>query len=499
MPENNNLSNFYEEFSCGSEKFKFLMGAYQEIFNMLYGMADQTLDNLVVPDIGTYRYIPIQSVKHGDSIYDLKEILIDKSIVDAYGMSSMSLTGRINYWTNEMSIDDKISILDVKKKYIFLATERIGDPDKRIHNVIDFKLKTDKGVMLIKNVDYVCRDNKIYILKKPSEGYREADKLILTDIAIDYEIPERTIGKSALTPYKDFVTKNEYRDIVQILLYVGLGGPTLRNLNETLNTLTGSGRFKVIDKPSAEGHYKTFWDSKVRGGRALSGFDFLIMSPPDVVNDTGVLKMVTDYLNIIKLSYTDFYISPYIEMSERYRINKLLHTFDKKLTNSHADILTHEENLKITQRLSVPNEGVWEGSNEQAIYDSDLTGSVYDSIISYDTKPNLSEFLRYMDSVLVAHVKALNDKITARTSQKFTLNLKNDGYFDKIIASEEPNKLVGTNHSDKINNAGTIYLYDNDILYDSDAGTVIYDIFNGSIDDSMYYDTIDFKLIKKTS
>ena len=205
------LNNFYKEFSYGSDKFETQMQIYTELFDLLYDMIDQTADNLVIPNIGIYSYMPIQLIQVGDAIYDVGEILIDAKIVSGYNLSGLTLGERIAYWNDTMPINDKVAILDTKKKYIYFSTTRDGNLDQRNYPVIDFNLQTIKGRNLIKNVDYAFHDNKVYLLRNISEYYKDDGKLIATNIAIDYNAVENLIGKKVYTPYKEVLTKNEYQ------------------------------------------------------------------------------------------------------------------------------------------------------------------------------------------------------------------------------------------------------------------------------------------------
>lgn len=522
----NNLSNFYKEFSYGDNKFEFLMQFYEELSNMLNDVIDQFINNIIVPDTGIYHYIPIQLISVGDSTYDINSILVDPDIINAYNLASMTLPQRIAYWNNEMPIAHKIAILDSKKKYIYLTTTRQGNLDQRNYEVIDFTLHTIKGKTLIRNVDYAYNSNKIYLIKNISNYYNDNSSLILKNIAIDYHQVEKAIGTKVFTPYSDVITKNEYRDIVQTLLYVGLGGPMLKNLNETLNTLIGSGQFKIIDQASATDHYKTFWDQSIRGDRALNRFDFLIMSPPDVVTDANVLSIITNYLKKIKLSHTDFFISPYIDITESYRMNQLPELFEYKtifhmierIKASNKISLRQKKNLKDIFHshdnvlIAQAKEFFDQYKMKELSHDFHLGFAfthldpltIHSEKTYFIQQMHHKETIRYIEDFLLQQTRRLRDQITGNSSKKFVVNvnlLNPSKNSDKINAYEQTQRDISANMVDAKLNLGDLILYDNGLAYDVDEiNNLYYDhAENAKITNESYYDTIVLKLIPKSA
>jgi len=402
------LSNFYDDYSYGSDKFKALMDAYEKIFEGFGEMADDAINTMLIPQVSVYKYIPMQLIPLGDSVYDLQSILSDPTIIQTYGMGSMTLAQRLIFWRDQLSVTTKSEILALKGKYILLTTDRIGNPDKKNYEVVDFKASTSSGRELRRNIDYAYEDNRIYLLKLGEGASKESDRIILEDIAIDYKIPEKVIGKNVLTPYSDIVTKNEYRDLVQAMIYVGLGGATVKNLNETLNLLgqsaIGGGTFKVIDYLSAGPSEKDYWKEESRGVNALSRFDFLILAPPDIVYDEGTFTLLKNYLNIIKPSYTSYIISAYIEVLERYRINRLLHTFEKKVTFPHKDLVEASEVRNLVAKITIEKET----NHAPKFYDDE---NLYDDDLLYDTRIAFSEILKNCDSAETKITKSVKGNI----------------------------------------------------------------------------------------
>jgi hypothetical protein len=179
------------------------------------------------------------------------------------------------------------------------------------------------------------------------------------------------------------------------MIYVGLGGATVKNLNETLNLLgqsaIGGGTFKVIDYLSAGPSEKDYWEEESRGVNALSRFDFLILAPPDIVYDEGTFTLLKNYLNIIKPSYTSYIVSAYIEVLERYRINRLLHTFEKKVTFPHKDLVEASEVRNLVTKIAIEKET----NHAPKFYDDE---NLYDDDLLYDTGIAFSDILKNSDS-----------------------------------------------------------------------------------------------------
>jgi hypothetical protein len=518
-----NLNNFYKEFSYGSNKFDLLMESYQGIFDLLHDVTDQMIDNVVIPDVGIYSYMPVQLIAIDDGLYEINNILIDDSIITNYGMSGMTMDQRITYWNETMPVGDKIAILDYVKKYVYLTTTRQGNPDPRNYEIIDLTLQTISGEILIRNVDYAFSDNKIYLLKNIPSYYKNNKKIIATNIAIDYRSAENIIGNKVFTPYREAITKNEYRDIVQTFAGVGLVGPTVKNLNDTLNILIKSGQFKVVDYPSATGNYKAFWDESIRGDKALNRFDFLIMTPPDIVADANILEMITDYLKLVKLSYTDFYISPYIDILEKYRLNQLTNKVSFLPGFSHTDKISSAEQKKLQSTLTHKDiirkvedvvyiyqkilKDTYLLKSKLEIYKHNVILTKKDVIVGRETRKfnqstSKTDTMHKADDLILKDFKNIKDNIIGTEKKRFSMSfdvLNATQNFDKIRTTEKTQKTTMKVISDQLTEIGNLIFYDNGHIYDNEADVIYFDFNDGKVDtNKTYYETITVKLIKKS-
>lgn len=459
------LSNFYKDFAYGQNKFEFIASFLQDLYELIYGLMDQSINNSIIPGVGVYDYIPCQIFPTETAYYDVNELLLDTDMLAYYqsihgvNLSAMPINARISYWHNTMTAKEKVELLDYKSKYIYLTTQKTGSPDKKNYDVVSFNLLTVNGKELIRNVDYAFENNKVYLLRN-LPAYANNIKLIAENIAIDYNLPERMIGNRVRTSYTPSLTKNEYRDIVQTLLYVGLGGPTISNLNQTLNLLLGDAQFKVVDYPSATEQYIGYWSIETLKEKALGRFDFLILAPPDIVADANILKVVKDYLRLIKLAYTNFVITPYIEKVDYLQLRLLPHTINHSLVTKFTDRVTPIEML---QSISV----------------------------SRTIKENLSI---KSEAVSRSLAKQIEDNIEATETKITSISLSIANVSDKVTPQETKDIVAETTFSDRLIPLTNVTLYDsgssydNGVNFDSSGETIL----GGG---HSYFDTVDIVMI----
>lgn len=120
--EINYLNNFYKEFGFDSEKFETLLQFYGSVFDALYYMMDQTIDNKIFKNMETYRYIPMQAVSTTKATYKIEDLLSELDIIKQYNLYDLTQKQKIDLWQNSMSTNDKINILKQKNKYLELIT-----------------------------------------------------------------------------------------------------------------------------------------------------------------------------------------------------------------------------------------------------------------------------------------------------------------------------------------------------------------------------------------
>lgn len=463
--EINYLNNFYKEFGFDSEKFETLLQFYGSVFDALYYMMDQTIDNKIFKNMETYRYIPMQAVSTTKATYKIEDLLSELDIIKQYNLYDLTQKQKIDLWQNSMSTNDKINILKQKNKYLELTTIKNGLSSDKHYDIVDFDLYSEDDKLLIKNLDYVYKDEKIYLFR---EIARYSKKVLMKNIAIDYNLPENIIGKNIYVPYQNFLTKNEYREIVYALFKVALGGFTIKNLNDALNIVGGSEGFKVIDRISANQIQKSFWgaDNEISPSK-LNRFDFIVYAPLDIIINDKKLKMVTDFLNIIKESDVGFYISPFTEFNDALRLNR----------------------MPLTYKHKIKSKGIREIINAKDYSTFNYAKCLSDKVSLFDILNN-DISLKQTDKIKASTIKKYYVKFTV---------LNNNDSFDKIKAIDNANKNVQTACVDKMINAGTIHLYDSGYLYDEDLTVINYDDTSYDyMNYGVFCDSVTMKLIPKS-
>ncbi|MCX8074110.1 MAG: hypothetical protein N2749_00800 [Clostridia bacterium] len=318
-----NLPSFYKDYANDLEAFKILLQAYEEVFSIISDYIDQTSDDLIINKMGTYKSIPFQRIDVTDATYDISELLYKDSTnlylqTIEYETSNLSISDKINIWNNKLTIKQKMDILDLHEKYVsFISLKDIADTNKnKTPEIIDFELYDDKGNRMIKNLDYSFKNNVLYLFRKLSTKDEYGKRIIiLKNIFLDYNTPENTLGLSLKIPYDKNFTKNEYRDLMEAFLYGALGGPTVRNFNNSFKTLLYKSGFTVHDQKTNDAIKKTFWYPE-HGRSRLGPFDFIVSMPVESYYDTDRYKIIKKYISMIAPAYTNYVVSPEIEYKD---------------------------------------------------------------------------------------------------------------------------------------------------------------------------------------
>ena len=379
------MTNFYKDYAHEPHHFKMLMQAYEDLYRDIYALADQYIDNTSFADSETYRMIPYQAARIDSAAYDVTALLSQQSIAVEFGLGDLSVLNRVNKWHEELSVRERIKILDRAGHLIQLSAFRDGNPSKRPFEIINFDLYNDRNVRLVRNVDYAFFNNRIYLFGDVAR-YASSRSLVLKDIAIDFQTPEFLMGKAVRVLPDPAITQNDYREITEAFIHAALGGPIVSNLSSALQTVMGApDRAAIIDRVSANAHdlfYKELWDENKPD--KLGRFDFLTMIPVETAYfEPERTKIIRSFVELIKPSYANLLMIPYMDIFEPYSMQFFNHDVQMLVERSFESSLWAVD----TQKINVfhnPRECVFARERwRESFYDDEC--ALDDRNINFDT------------------------------------------------------------------------------------------------------------------
>lgn len=354
------LSNFYKDNTFNYSNFEILFQVYKDLIEAVNEYVLQVKNNVVIPNMETYRIFPLQRIPVAEGTYNLDELLADPKVVDKYALASTPLLDRVTMWEDgTFTLNEKLDILDVTKKYIPIEAKRgfVGEKD---YSVVDFKMFDDSDTEVFRNSSYALNLNRIYLLGDmavPSEGKH----VVIKDISVDFNTPTEILSKSLDLKYNEVLTKNEYNDIIKILTAAALGGPTLASLKAAIETISGPDQGDLYDKFVRNAKKQARWRNT-----DYKDFDFIVVFPEEYASNLERLQIISDYLSAVKPAYTKFYIILQSIYSDIYNI--LLNANDADNMDNIIELVEEDINLNVSEEVL---DNLRETIDEVYVYDLD--------------------------------------------------------------------------------------------------------------------------------
>ena len=466
------LSSFYKEYADDPVQFEAFLRMYDNLGKTIDFIAEQTKKNYVFTTSETYRYIPFQILQLEDSVYKPQNIVSNDYTVKAFNLYDLSIQERIDIWNNQLTKKQKIEALDATQTFIFLSAGRDEQIDNKSYQIIDLSVCDLNGKEFVNGVDFVLEDNKIYLFNDLASKDKN-EEIILKDIAVDFKTPEVIMGNNIPIKQPEFLTPNEYRELMQIFVHAALGGPIIKNLNNSFNSIPGLSGFEIIDKVSSKITTKNhLWaTNEFEEPTKLNRFEFVLSTPFDVFFDSKKLKLIQDFVNKIKPTRTSMVVIPTMsKIEDRFLLNEQakeaykLKMYKGSPNRPIIEKITAEELSKKILRLSISND-YFRPLIHDAFYRAD-------SGIKYDTGLMFSEFIKmYPDIVAMSTKKSILEKITLKeTKPKIVIE---SSCFDKILAQESNSVNIVLENKEKIDYLGEGVKTDS--IHYSDSPTSLYD------------------------
>ena len=303
------LSNFYEDRSPKGRDYSKLALMYQDLYEMLSSYAMSVGNNSIIPMIETYKKIPAFNFDPTPGQYSLMEILSRPDVASKLGSNTVTETAssRADKWKGlgevKYSISEKVSVLDYLGLYCNIYAYE--GAMSTTYKVVDATLLGYDLSRFSKGIDYVLKDNRLYLFNKAAVASPMVKYFTLEDIFVDKMNAERRLGIYVGLEQPENLTRNEYRELVQLIYYVVTMGPTIKNIETAIRSISGLDEAKVLDRFSEDQSRIGYWTDLTRGDR-LKDFDFVISLPEMDQHDIDKLKTFIEYIRLIKPSDSDF-------------------------------------------------------------------------------------------------------------------------------------------------------------------------------------------------
>lgn len=298
------LTNFYEDYTFNPSDF-------DEVYGMLSATAEKINEYLVQlndlrisGELEDFRIMPVQYINITPALYDTGAIFDSEEL---------------RIWNNpDTSLSIKTNMLYSKGKYIRLVANRgFANDESEDHKIIDFKLYDPLGKRMVHNVDYVYKNNILYILDYFDWDTRNGVFFKMTDVAIDLNTVNDMLGENLKLSYdQEKISKAEFNKIVRKLTLSAIKGSVVSAMTDSIAELddSNSGAVRVVDKATTDQNLAGMWrdiftdkdneaGAEIRSG-TLSPFDFLIYYP--IYFSEYKVKLLKEYLDKVRHAYTNY-------------------------------------------------------------------------------------------------------------------------------------------------------------------------------------------------
>lgn len=379
-----NLSNFYAEHGYEGINIDFFIDKYIETGQAIEEYLRQVKSNQTLKSMEVFRKYNFAAFKGHKACYDLESLLMRTSNATALGLSG-SFSERKTQWEN-ISDDIKADFLNSQGLYIELSAKRNYDDVNP--EIVSLDLTDLSKRSLVEGIDYLLKNNKIYLIGDSAvAGYENSD-LIATNIFVDYDTPNRLLGSRIGVGYNSNITKSEYKDFIVMVAYALIKGPTIKNLKEAFDVLIGWEGSEINDKYKATGVRKEMWDNSETA--ILTPFDFLVTIPASLISTVGLdetgkivssgdrLDVFRSFLNVVKPIDTDYILALSENILDVLSLNDNITERTRFSTEDFSDPISDIHNIPTVK----PESDLVHGALYLNINYDD--GEYYDSENTYD-------------------------------------------------------------------------------------------------------------------
>lgn len=452
---------FYRDNSPNFNEFRAFSSIFDGLTEVFDDIMSQATDNSKVATMRAFTKIPIQIINVVDACYSLSTLLTNKEILNITKINpSLSIQERMDRW-NELDPKIRAEALDQLGLVLMLVNPNILKSDNiytDTFKVVDFEMYDyNTGDRLIYGLDYYYEYNKIYFLRFGSQTNKYNNKkIILKNITIDNNMPEKIIGESLGIYANSNFSPTEYRDIVASFVSAALAGPVINKINQSFNPDTelnlasrtyglndeenSMKGIKVIDYKSADKIRKRFWDKQTEGINKLNAFDFLVTIPSDYLYKSEKMEYIQGFMKKIKPAQSNFVLCPEYSLKDilSMRHSKFSFHTDGEMTGV-LDKIKHKEKIKLPTSYVAEDEITLKAETYKQ--QANNTHSDYLNLKSashefdYNSSKGILDTVEYLeDNAKIAYLDCLTKVHVARNTYHISDEVLLDtDYFDCIV------------------------------------------------------------------
>lgn len=524
------LSNFYEDRSPKGRDYSKLALMYQNLYEMLSSYVMAVGNNAIIPMIETYKKIPAFNFDPTPGQYNLMEILSRPDVASKLGSNTVTETAssRVDKWRGlgevRYSISEKVSVLDYLGLYCNIYAYE--GAMSTTYRVVDATLLGYDLSRFSKGIDYVLKDNRLYLFNKAAAASPMVKYFTLEDIFVDKMNAERRLGIYVGLNQPDNLTRNEYRELVQLIYYVVTMGPTIKNIEMAIRSITGLEEAKVLDRFSEDQSRIGYWTDLTRGDR-LKDFDFVISLPEMDQHDLDKLKTFIEYIKLIKPSDSDFIFAQatasydVLHMTKRdakTRVNVRGLPLDKinYSDGRDIDVLTNLVDQIVATEIIAPDSNVKTVLADTGSYDDYLENTpitirpnnfVVTELVALYNEIRLESHLapKMITVITLQDYERIYDDGNVDSTVAYVIGDPEKLLVEKLYEKESQSARIDFSHRDLHDNEGQMNRFTFDQTH-ADGSYFQYDSLNIAFDgedrltqsSEAYRDMIEVRLIKNT-
>lgn len=389
------LSNFYKEYSYPDSGIDFFLKLFQEMGQAVDHYLTTVQRDQTIKSMEAFKRYNFAAFRAHGACYKIEELLADASLSAIFPIGG-STEDKIKAWTTFESVngfpaisdEQRVEFLEKAGKGIQLSAKRVlDDVEPRIVSLNLFDMQKRQYTH---GFDFILSNNKIYLFGQVAVPSVDNSSLIATQVYVDYDSPNRLIGSRIGIGYNENISKPEYRDFIQMVSYVLIKGPTVKNIRDSFNLLAGWENSDVIDYVSAKGVRRELW-TNTEGGAILTPFDFLVTIPARSASTVGLdaeteemivsddrIQIFQSFLDVVKPTDTGYVLALSELIPELIPPDEtfILH-MDRPLSESVPPTWTFDPSIKLAY-----SENFYHGDIRRKIAYDD--GKPFDDIYSYD-------------------------------------------------------------------------------------------------------------------
>jgi len=346
----NRLPDFYGEYLYDHAFIEELFDAYAAAINVVNRHAQYIANNTSISTAEIFKPSSIRPLRLKDSLYDVLDV------ADMFDEKHQS--EGIRWFDNATSVFKKVEFLDSMGLYEVITDVNSADTNEF---VIGFNIRKDFSGLAGNYApleDYVYRNYKLYLFNQLAKvpHNRSSRVVLLEDIKANDHKLDHQWGIFFPTIYSMFLTRNEYRDMLAVMLKYD---SSISSVNEIMRSINVPTSATIRDKYSRKNIPRSLLN---KFDKDLGPFDFVFKLPSSYINaiqygsdqyrnasiniddygpkdinylyhsteqasidtNTGRIINVFNFINMIKPKHTNFLLEGTLQISDLFTFSDII-------------------------------------------------------------------------------------------------------------------------------------------------------------------------------